>query len=336
MTATTHDCFHPYFVDCIDAAVDAAGITPAQARAFKITADNDVRNFTGIPTGSLKRGDLLVTPRPVIMLRHNIDDDSSDDDDDDDHDMDDDNQQPPIDTTIPNDGFPTIAVEVGFSENYTSLLRDMRLWLEGAAGRVRVVILVNLIESPPVNLQPFVLDDSFDDDLPAASGAQQLDTARLRRFRREPGARYGPIMYRGHVLVGAITGTLELWRLDPTTKTPYMETRKVFKPLLPHPILEMELELRRYRSFSRRQVVEYTRMSSRLPCWTSSGRWSACRDIVHRPSWCGSHCTGIEGRFVSRSRYLRITAWMMSESSGRRKLAKIQSGWMLFSVLSRA
>lgn len=239
MTATTHDCFHPYFVDCIDAAVDAAGITPAQARAFKITADNDVRNFTGIFTGSLKRGDLLVTPRPVIMLRHDIDDDSSDDDDD--QDMDNDNRQPaPIDTAIPNDGFPTIAVEVGFSENNTSLLRDMRLWLEGTAGRVRVVILVNLIESPPVNLRPFVLDGTLEDDVPAAFGVQQSDATRLRRFRREPGARYGPIMYRGHVLVGAITGTLELWRLDPVSKTPYMETRKLFTP--PPPPLTLFLK----------------------------------------------------------------------------------------------
>lgn len=219
MTASTHDCFHPYFVNCIEASDECNGITADQSRAFKVTVGNDVSNFVGRFSGSLKRGDLLVTPCATLNLTHALDSDSSEDDDDDEMDFDDPHADVPrTDPSIPNDGFPTIAVEVGFSENYTGLLRDMSLWLHGAAGRVRVVIIVNLIETPTVNLQPLVLanDDLFEDD---------VKPPRMIRFQRE--GRYGPLVHHGHVLVGTITGTLELWRLDPDSHEPYMETRKV-------------------------------------------------------------------------------------------------------------
>lgn len=228
MTAPTHDCFHPYFVHCIEANGESNGITADQSRAFKVTVGNDVSNFIGRFSGTLKRADLLVTPSATLTLNHALDSDSSDDGDDED---DDDNMGvddphaalPRTDQSIPNDGFPTIAVEVGFSESYTGLFRDMSLWLHGTAGRVRVVIVVNLIETPPVNLQPLVLanDDLFEQD---------VGPPRMIRFHR--GGRYGPLLHHGHVLVGAITGVLELWRLDPVTQEPYMETRKVGLP--PH------------------------------------------------------------------------------------------------------
>lgn len=118
--------FQQYFVDSIDAVVYASAITPAQARSSKITADNDVHNFTVISTSSLTRGNLLVTPRPVVVRRNNLDDDSSDDQDGD-EDMDGKHHPTPIDTLIGIDCFPTIAGKVGFSENFNSLLRNMRL-----------------------------------------------------------------------------------------------------------------------------------------------------------------------------------------------------------------
>lgn len=237
MTAPTHDCFHPYFVHCIEASGELNGITADQSRAFKVTVGNDVSNFIGRFSGSLKRGDILVTPSASLTLTHALDSDSSDDDhdDDDDEDMSVDHPQayqPRTDPSIPNDGFPTIAVEVGFSESYSALLRDMSLWLHGAAGRVRVVIIVNLVETPPVNLQPLVLanDDLFEHD---------VTPPQMIRFHR--GSRYGPLLYHGHVLVGAITGTLELWRLDPVSQEPYMETRKVVVSPPPPPSLLLSL-----------------------------------------------------------------------------------------------
>lgn len=95
----------PYFVDCIDAVNDAPGINPAQRPTLKITAANDVLSITRIITRSLKRGDLLVTLLPVIMLGQDIDDASSDGDDG--QDIYDDNQNPaPLHSAILNCGFP--------------------------------------------------------------------------------------------------------------------------------------------------------------------------------------------------------------------------------------
>lgn len=71
-----------------------------------------------------------------------------------------------------------------------------------------------------MKLHRFDFDDTVDDDVPATFGVKESDAARVRRFCRDPCARYGPIIYRAHVLVGSVTGTLEIWRLDPTTKTP--------------------------------------------------------------------------------------------------------------------
>lgn len=176
-------------------------LTPSQTRAFKLTAGSDVRNFHDGYAGSLKRADILLTPRP----------DEQEDDNNDDMD---DVSEVDVAATLPNGGFPTVAVEVGFSQSYDSLLRDMRLWLEGSDGNVRVVILVNLIETPQVNLQPLVHDQ----------------TRTRKRLIYE--SRFGPVHYKSHRVVGDITGTLELWRLDPVTKLPVVKLRKVVSLVL--------------------------------------------------------------------------------------------------------
>lgn len=109
-----------------------------------------------------------------------------------------------------NDGFPLVAVEVGFTETYEQLLADMNLWLKGSEGKVRAVILVSLTETPKYSAKPFLGEPKSEPD-PEAPPA-----------RRGP---HGPL-YRGdHVLVGAITGFLEIWRLNAATGTVECEPR---------------------------------------------------------------------------------------------------------------
>lgn len=51
----------PYSVHYIEASGKSNGITADQTRSFKVTVGNDVSNFIGRFTGSLKRGDQLAT-----------------------------------------------------------------------------------------------------------------------------------------------------------------------------------------------------------------------------------------------------------------------------------
>lgn len=108
-----------------------------------------------------------------------------------------------------NDGFPLVAVEVGFSESYEQLLADMELWLKGSLGKVRAVVIISLTETPKYSGKPFLSEptgESDPDALPA---------------RRGP---HGPL-YRGKdILVGAITGFLEVWRYNAETNTTERES----------------------------------------------------------------------------------------------------------------
>lgn len=109
-----------------------------------------------------------------------------------------------------NDGFPLVAVEVGFSETYEQLLADMELWLKGSEGKVRAVILISLTETPKYSAKSFLHEPIPEPD-PNALPA-----------RRGP---HGPL-YRGeHVLVGAITGFIEIWRFNAATGTVECEPR---------------------------------------------------------------------------------------------------------------
>ena len=47
--------------------------------------------------------------------------------------------------------FPTIVVEGGWSESRSCLERDCKLWLEGSAGAVKVVLLFKLFEANVFN-----------------------------------------------------------------------------------------------------------------------------------------------------------------------------------------
>lgn len=109
------------------------------------------------------------------------------------------------DGTVPNDGFPLVATEVGFSESYANLLRDMRLWLIGSGGKVRAVILVAITETPKYASKPILESDEG----PAVLA----------------GPLFGPRMHGEHVLVGAITAVLEVWRYKSDGDTVEREAR---------------------------------------------------------------------------------------------------------------
>lgn len=135
------------------------------------------------------------------------------DGDDDDLDEDGDQSEPL------NGDFPSIAVEVGCSEDYDGLLADMELWLRGSAGQVRVVVLVNLVETPEYNGAPF---SSTQKQQPAAElpdGADQLSQLVSQ-------GTHGLILYNGHVLVGELSSFVELWHMDDTTSEPRMSRAK--------------------------------------------------------------------------------------------------------------
>lgn len=112
------------------------------------------------------------------------------------------------DGTVLNDGFPLVATEVGFSESYANLLRDMRLWLIGSKGKVRAVILVAITETPKYASKP-ILESDPALEIPAALG----------------GHPFGPRMHGAHVLVGAITAVLEIWRYKSDGDTVEREVR---------------------------------------------------------------------------------------------------------------
>lgn len=174
-------------------------MTPEQIRAFKLTAGFDARNFYDGCAGSLGRAKVLLTPRP------NEQEGNADNGDGDMNNV----SEADVVATLPNRGFPTVAAAVGFAQSYGSLMCDVRRWLGGSDGGVRVVILVKLYEVQ-VDLRPFVHDGNRGDLI----------------F----GSRFGPVFYKGERIVGSITGRLEVWRSDPETFHPVLRRRKVISP----------------------------------------------------------------------------------------------------------
>lgn len=115
---------------------------------------------------------------------------------------------------MPNQGFPSVVAVVGCNEGYSDLCEDMRLWLLGSAGLTRVVILVVLTEHPKYEYSTLPTPPPSSSLPPKV----QLGT-------------YGPITYDGHILVGAITARLELWRINPQNGRPHRTySRSVIPP----------------------------------------------------------------------------------------------------------
>lgn len=198
MPCPVHDAVQTFFEQGINELSRRHALQSSERSLFRIMAGNDVNAFTGDKAGSRKRADLTITPqRPIPPPDY---DDGDDDDD-------------PL-----NACFPSVAVEVGYSEDYEQLLADMRLWLLASDAHVRVVVIVCLSETPIYNSKPF--------RCPVTTPAQPPAS---RWIRDGP---YGPLRYDGHILVGTISGFVELWRLD-ATGVPHVTSRKILLPPSP-------------------------------------------------------------------------------------------------------
>lgn len=202
MPVPEHDTIQGVFEEGLIDMSHQHNLTRAERHLFAVRVGTDVNAFEGPKEGSRKRADLSVYPQkdrgPDALNLKNLD------------------------TRDVNGDFPSIAVEVGFSEGYEQLKNDMELWLLGSGGKVRVVVLVNLNEAPIYNGEPFT-------HFSKASGVVPENWVSEGPF--------GPILFRGHTIVGEITGVVELWRLDPTTGTPRMTSRNTVlpAPLVPGP-----------------------------------------------------------------------------------------------------
>lgn len=181
-----HDTIERFFTDSIRSIRRTHNLTESE-ELFAFSTSPDIGGFTGDHANSRKQSDMAIIPLLPPALEQA-----------------DDNPEPL------NDGFPLVAAEVGFSETYEQLLADMELWLKGSEGKVRAAIVVSLTETPKYSASPF-LGESTAEPGPEAPPA-----------RRGP---HGPL-YRGdHVLVGAITGFLEIWRFNAATGTVQCEPR---------------------------------------------------------------------------------------------------------------
>ncbi|KAK9310924.1 hypothetical protein V1522DRAFT_414899 [Lipomyces starkeyi] len=103
-----------------------------------------------------------------------------------------------------------IAIEVGYSQDYTSLCRNKDLWIEGR--HVKVCILVCLDESPqfrnPRTLNESVGDVDAEMDKMVRSMAESVIRDNLQGY-------YGCVEYRGHKWVGDLKEAfIEVWRAN--------------------------------------------------------------------------------------------------------------------------
>lgn len=158
-----HDAFQSFFLRA-EKSFSRANALEDDEQPWELVSP-EIGGFTGDAAGSRKQADMCIMP-------------TSDDE------------------SVPNDGFPLVATEVGFSESYANLLRDMTLWLVGSEGKVRAVILICINETPKYVSKP-LLD---------SEGAPSPPVI--------PGEKFGPRLVDGHTLVGSITAVLEIWRYN--------------------------------------------------------------------------------------------------------------------------
>jgi hypothetical protein len=100
------------------------------------------------------------------------------------------------------------VLEVGFSETYEDLVRDVTLWLEGKH-EVAIAVLVKFEETP--SYQCPVRDEDFEAlEFPSVPEINEVD------FKLEK--EYGPVVYKGLHWVGCISAAyMEVWKRNPVT-----------------------------------------------------------------------------------------------------------------------
>lgn len=254
MPSPIHDAAQGFFERRLKRLIVERGLSYVDSTRFAIESGTDVGRFTGKRAGSRKQPDVAVVPW-------------SDDTD---------------DGTGLNGDFPLVAVEVGFSEGYEGLVRDMELWLVGSEGKVRVVVLFRLLETPMFQSHRLLTDDDDGGGEDVDAGDEGIDeeihnthdngnagddedvTADVNNTHGNADDKpsssaspvtpsavspptqplpYGPYLHNGRILAGQITGFLELWRLDPTTALPVRTLHRNIFPAGAPPYADDTFEL---------------------------------------------------------------------------------------------
>ncbi|KAK9238087.1 hypothetical protein V1525DRAFT_342311, partial [Lipomyces kononenkoae] len=110
----------------------------------------------------------------------------------------------------------TVAIEVGFSEGYSALIRNKNLWIQG--GRVNACVLVIIKESPRFKNPAESYEDIEDVTREMERMGRHVDET-MRRHRSLDC--YDPIKYRDHTWVGKLKEvSIEVWRRGDTTTRP--------------------------------------------------------------------------------------------------------------------
>lgn len=228
MPSPIHDAAQVFFQRRLKRLIIERRISYADSTRFELQTGTDVGRFSGDRAGSRKQPDIAVIA-------------AGDDDEDD-----------------LNSDFPLVTVEVGFSEGYDALKKDMKLWLIGSEGKVRVVVLISLLETPQYQAHQFLTDDDSDDNPGDGHGSKEDVVADAVEYNSSGAsssvvpaaanpppstAPYGPYLHNNLILVGSITGFLELWRLDPTTKLPVRTLHRDIFPTGPPPYANDNFEL---------------------------------------------------------------------------------------------
>ncbi|KAK9351141.1 hypothetical protein V1523DRAFT_442143 [Lipomyces doorenjongii] len=102
-----------------------------------------------------------------------------------------------------------IAIEVGYSQDYTAHCRNKDQWIEGL--HVKVCVLVCLDESPRFR-NPRTLNESVGD---VEAEMEKMGRSMAAVIRDQPQNYYGSIVYRDHKWVGDLTEAfIEVWRAN--------------------------------------------------------------------------------------------------------------------------
>lgn len=190
-TTPAHDAVERFFLTSYQDIIENYAITRPE-RSFAFVSTGDTGGFSGSYKGSRKTADGMIVP---VIARGGAEDDAL------------------------NDGFPLVAIEVGFSQKYESLLLDMTKWLEGSNGKTRAVLIFSFAEDPVYSSKPFTQP-------PVAKSEPSTDAEELviaTTASDEPA--YGPFWRDGNVQVGAISVFLEIWRYNATEQAPYQESK---------------------------------------------------------------------------------------------------------------
>ncbi|KAL0631006.1 hypothetical protein Q9L58_010142 [Maublancomyces gigas] len=200
-TTPLHDGFERFLHTTHQDIIQDHGLLRSE-RSFDFVCTGDTGGFSGSHRRSRKTADAMIVP---VLPR------GSDEDD-----------------TVLNGGFPLVAVEVGFSQTYESLLLDMRKWLEGSAGMTRAVILISFSEDPMYSSKPSEKAGALEPELPPVPESSLESAMPPPAPPRPP---YGPIVVGKHIVVGEIKVFLEIWRYDAIKEAPYLESHISILPI---------------------------------------------------------------------------------------------------------